>query len=75
LTEQKEKSWWYKLFNDLYEVTIWFKKPDGDFEEEVYHLKELKKITSSTLKGIDVNGHYIEIVSTDNFSYFVKKIY
>ena len=71
----KQPSWWYKLFNDLYEVTIWFKQPNGELHEEVYKLKELKKINQNILKGVDTDGHYIEIASVDNFSYYVKKIY
>lgn len=68
-------TWWYKLFNDLYEVTIWLKQPNGEIEEQMFKLKELKKINQNLLKGIDTDGHYIELVSTDNFSYYVKKLY
>ena len=66
--------WIDSVFEDRYEVTIWMIKPDGTASVSLYPLKKLQKITQYHLKGIDVNGHKIEMRTVEKFSYEVKKV-
>jgi hypothetical protein len=67
----KSPGFFYRLFNDLYEVRIVF----HNGEKITYRLKEIKKINTKYLKAIDENGHKIELSSVEPFSFFTKKIY
>ena len=67
----KERGFLYKLFNDLYEVTIVY--PNGETQE--FRLVEIKKLNKNFLKGIDEDGHKIELATNEPFNYFSKKLY
>jgi len=71
---KKLGKWIDDIFEDRYEVTIWMKKADGTAEVSMYPLKKLQKITQNHLKGIDINGHLVEIKTVEKFSYEVKKV-
>lgn len=73
--KQKKPSFLYRLFNDLYEVTLYTEEDDGQTGTIVFRLKELKKINQNYLKGIDENGHRVEFKTTKAFDYKVVKIY
>jgi hypothetical protein len=70
----KKRSWLYRLFNDHFEVTIWW-TVQGKNEKKVYHLQHLKKMTNNHLKGIDLEGHKVEMKTLNNFDYTVIKHY
>ena len=71
---RKLGKWIDEKFEDRYEVTIWMKKQDGTNETTMYPLKKLQKISQTHLKGIDINGHKVEVKTVDKFSYEVKKV-
>lgn len=71
---KKLGKWIDSIFEDRYEVTIWMKKSDGTSEVSMYPLKKLQKITQNHLKGVDINGHKVEIKTVEKFSYEVKKV-
>ena len=71
---KKLGKWIDSIFEDRYEVTIWRKKSDGTSEVSMYPLKKLQKITQNHLKGVDINGHKVEIKTVEKFSYEVKKV-
>ena len=70
----KKRGWLYRLFNDLFEVTIWLTEDSGNTTAVEYKLQRLDKITHSYLKGVDINGLKIEFRSVTPFDYFIKKI-
>jgi hypothetical protein len=70
MSKNKERGFIYKLFNDLFVVTI---NHEGSSRE--IRLREIKKITNNYLKGIDDLGHKVEFRTSVPFDYFVKKIY
>lgn len=67
----KERGFLYKLFNDLYEVEIVY--ADGSIHH--YRLREIKKLNTQFLKGVDEDGHKIELSTTEPFNYLMKKLY
>jgi len=66
-----------ELFNDKYEVTIWYNNPDGTRtgESQVFELSHLKKINQNEMIGNDMNGKRVTVKTLNKFDYFVKKIY
>lgn len=71
---KKLGKWLDDKFEDRYEVTIWMKKADGTPEVSMYPLKKLQKLTQMHLKGVDINGHKVEVKTVEKFSYQVKKV-
>jgi hypothetical protein len=71
----KQRNWMYRLFNDLYEVTVWLKEDDKTSTKIVYHMKHLNKISNTYMRGIDTDGHKIELKTVEPFDYHVKKLY
>jgi hypothetical protein len=67
----KRPGFLYRLFNDLYEVKIVF----HNGERASYRLKEIKKLSTTELRGIDVDGHRIQLTTVEPFTFFTKKIY
>lgn len=70
MSKNKERGFFYRLFNDLFVVTINHEGAARDFR-----LREIKKINNNYLKGVDENGHKVEFKTSVPFDYFVKKIY
>jgi hypothetical protein len=70
MTEPKKVSWFTKIFEDYYIVDI----IQGG-ETKVFHLKEIKKINNTLLKGTDLDGNKIEYCTNNPFDYHVKKLY
>jgi hypothetical protein len=68
-------SWLKRLLYDKYEVTIWFVNEDGTRTKSYFELSELRKIDQTTLRGRDMDGHKIDIKTTNKFDYQVRKIY
>lgn len=67
----KRPGFFYRLFNDLYEVKIVF----HNGERVSYKLKEIKKLSTTELRGIDVDGYKIQLTTAEPFTFFTKKIY
>lgn len=65
----------YRLFNDLYQVTLYFNEEDGTQSRRVFMMKEVKRLNNKMLKGIDENGYKVEFVTSLPFDYEKKKIY
>lgn len=65
----------YKLFNDMYEVTLYFDSETDSMTSETYTLKHISKITDTYLKGVDADGLKIEFRSVKPFDYKIKKLY
>lgn len=61
----------FKLLNDLYEVTIILESG----QTIVYHLREIKKISNTNLRGIDVDGYKVQYNTVKPFDYKIKKLY
>ena len=68
-------NWLKRLLYDKYEVTIWYNENDGTKRTQFFELWELSKIDQTSLKGRDMKGHKINIKTTDQFNYQVRKIY
>lgn len=68
-------SWLKRLLYDKYEVTIWYNENDGTKKTQFFELSELNKIDQTSLKGRDMKGRKINIKTTDQFNYQVRKIY
>jgi hypothetical protein len=68
-------SWLKRLLYDKYEVTIWYNENDGTKRTQFFELSELNKIDQTSLKGRDMKGRKINIKTTDQFNYQVRKIY
>ena len=65
----------YRLFHDLYQVTLYFDEEDGSQSARVFMMSEIKRLNSKMLKGVDQDGCKIEFITTQPFSYEKKKIY
>ena len=68
-------SWLKRLLYDKYEVTIWYNENDSTKKTQFFELSELNKIDQTSLKGRDMKGRKINIKTTDQFNYQVRKIY
>lgn len=68
-------NWLKRLLYDKYEVTIWYNENDGTKRTQFFELSELNKIDQTSLKGRDMKGRKINIKTTDQFNYQVRKIY
>lgn len=80
----KITKWWYGLFHDAYELTIYFpdqvvELPDGSkkagFNPKTYNVKILKKINAKHFIFIDLEGCRNEIKVVDPVGYDLKKLY
>jgi len=70
MSKKKERGFFYRLFNDLFVVTI---NHEGTSKE--FRLREIKKINNNYLKGVDESGHKVEFKTSVPFDYFVTKLY
>ena len=70
MSKKEERGFIYRLFNDLFVVTINHEGSSRDIR-----LREIKKINNNFLKGVDESGHKVEFKTSAPFDYFVKKIY
>ena len=70
MSKKEGRGFFYRLFNDLFVVTI---NHEGTSKE--FRLREIKKINNNFLKGVDDLGHKVEFRTSAPFDYFVKKIY
>ena len=73
--QHKQPGFLYRLFNDLYQVTLYFNEEDGTQSRRVFMMKEIKRLSNKTLKGIDEEGHKVEFTTSQPFDYEKKKIY
>lgn len=72
MVDKKKKVGFFKrVFCDLFEVTISLKTG----ESRTFRLSEIKKLDQNLLKGIDEDGHKVELKTEEKFDYFVKKLY
>jgi hypothetical protein len=72
----KKHSWIYRLFNDMYEVSLSFDTDaDKPAKTEKYMLKHINKISTTYLKGIDEDGLKVEFKSVKPFDYKIRKLY
>lgn len=71
MTEPKKVSWFTKVFEDYFIVELYLH--DGSRKE--FHMKEIKKITNTLLKGTDLDGNKIEYCTNLPFDYHMKKLY
>mgnify|MGYP003657652310 CR=1 FL=1 len=71
----KKRSWLYKLFNDLYEVSLYFDADTTNPSTEKYTMRHISKITQTYLKGVDEAGFTIEFKAVKPFDYKIKKLY
>ena len=67
-------NWLKRLLYDKYEITIWFTE-DGKKTKSFFELSELNKIDQTSLRGRDMDGRKINIKTTEQFDYQVRKIY
>lgn len=70
MTETKKVSWFTKVFEDYFIVEI-----IHSGETKTFHLKEIKKINNTLLKGTDLDGHKIEYCTNTPFDYHITKLY
>lgn len=75
MEKQLKPSWLYRLFNNLYEVNLYFDVDSDKAYSQKYMMKEIKKINQNYLKGVDSDGHLVEFKTTKSFDYQIKKIY
>ena len=71
----KRHSWIYRLFNDMYEVSLFFDTDTDKPTSEKYMLKHINKISATYLKGIDEEGLQVEFKSVKPFDYKIRKLY
>lgn len=71
----KKKGFLYRLFNDLYEVTLYFDTDTDTPSSEKYMLRHVSKLTNTYIKGIDEEGFNVEFKSVKPFDYKIKKYY
>jgi hypothetical protein len=71
----KKKGFLYRLFNDLYEVTLYFDTDTDTPSSEKYMLRHVSKLTNTYIKGIDEEGLNVEFKSVKPFDYKIKKYY
>ena len=71
----KKHSWLYRLFNDMYEVSLFFDTDTDKPTSEKYMLKHINKISATYLKGIDEEGLQVEFKSVKPFDYKIRKLY
>ena len=71
----EKKGFLYRLFNDLYEVSLYFDTDTDKPSSEKYMLRHISKINATYLKGIDDQGLKVEFKSVKPFDYKIKKYY
>jgi len=67
---EKKISWFTKVFEDYFIVEI-----HQGGEIRTFHMKEVKKITNTLLKGVDIDGNKIEYCTNNPFDYYIRKLY
>lgn len=66
------KKLWNSIFRDkVYELTIQY----ANKEPVVFNLKSISKLTQKQVKGVDVDGRNIDIMTTEPFDYLLKSGY
>lgn len=70
MTEVKKVSWFTKVFEDYFIVEIYLQR-----ETKIFHMKDIRKITNTLLKGTDLDGNKVEFCTNQPFDYYVKKVY
>lgn len=80
---EKFKEWFYGLFTDTFEVTIWYAKEVHTTDKQktvtyskpkIYMMKSISKKTQTHLKGVDINGHPLEIKTTHPFNFNIRQL-
>ena len=71
----KKRGFLYRLFNDLYEVSLYFDTDTDKPSSEKYMLRHISKINATYLKGIDDQGLKVEFKSVKPFDYKITKHY
>mgnify|MGYP003656528299 CR=1 FL=1 len=71
----KKRGFLYRLFNDLFEVSLFFDTDSTNPSVDKYMLKHISKLNQNYLKGIDENGYKVEFKSVKPFDYKIKKLY
>lgn len=75
--------WVLSLFVDEYVVDIYFTSESLETDKglkttavtkKTYHFKSIKWKTQKHLVGVDLDGHRVEIKSTEPFSYTITKV-
>jgi hypothetical protein len=67
----RKAGFFYRLFNDLYEVKIYQKNGPA----RVFYMQSIRKLTNTEFRGVDENGEKIEYKSTEPFDYFKRRLY
>jgi len=67
----RKPGFFYRLFFDLYEVTIM----QEDNAPRKFYMSEISKLTSKHFKGKDENGQKVECKTSDDFDFFKRKVY
>tara|TARA_R110000868_G_scaffold280521_2_gene540676 strand:+ start:1429 stop:1647 length:219 start_codon:yes stop_codon:yes gene_type:complete len=71
----KKRGFLYRLFNDLYEVILYFDTDTDKPSSEKYMLRHISKLTNTYIKGVDENGLKVEFRSVKPFDYKITKHY
>ena len=71
----KKRGFLYRLFNDLFEVSLFFDTDSTNPSVDKYMLKHISKLNQNYLKGIDENSYKVEFKSVKPFDYKIKKLY
>ena len=71
----KKRGFLYRLFNDLFEVSLFLDTDSTNPSVDKYMLKHISKLNQNYLKGIDENGYKVEFKSVKPFDYKIKKLY
>lgn len=66
----RKPGFFYRLFHDLYEVKI-----IQDENTRIFYMKEIRRLNSKHFKGTDENGQKVEYKTTEDFDFFVRKLY
>lgn len=67
----RRPGFFYRLFNDLYEVTIYRE----DDKPRKFWMKSVSRLNSKHFKGIDEDGQKVEYKTTEDFDFFKRKLY
>ena len=71
----EKKGFLYRLFNDLYEVSLYFDTDTDKPSSEKYMLRHISKINATYLKRIDDQALKVEFKSVKPFDYKITKHY
>lgn len=71
----KKRGFLYRLFNDMYEVEIFFSDGLRKTRHYKYNVQHIKVLKPTHFKAIDENGSLIELRTQNPFDYNLKKLY